>query len=169
MSGDLRNKTAKGISWGFIDNIMNTGIIALVNIILARLLSDTDFGIIGLTAVFITLAIAMVDSGFTGALVRKIDVSERDFNTVFYFNLIVSTLLYVILFFTAPFISSFFDIEILTPIIRILGFSLIITALSIVQKAILVINIDFKTQAIISAISSVSAGVVAIIMALRGC
>lgn len=168
MASDLKNKTIKGVKWGFIDNIMNIGLIAVVNIILSRLLTDSDFGLIGITTVFMSLSTSMVDSGFSGALTRKQFVTEKDFNTVFYFNLFVSFLLYILLFFIAPPISHFFNQPILIPIIRILGLSLIINALGIVQKVILVRKIDFKTQAIISAISSVVSGIVSLYLALKG-
>ena len=151
---DLKNRTAKGIGWGFVDNIMNTGFMALVNIVLARLLSPAEFGLVGMSTIFITLSNSLVDSGFTGALTRKKNAGEKDFNTVFYFNFGVSLLLYAVLYFCAVPISSFFRQPVLAQIIRIIGLSLIINALSIVQKVILIRKIDFRTQAIISGISS---------------
>lgn len=168
MASELKNKTINGIGWGFIDNLMNIGLMAIFNIILARLLTDDDFGLLGLTTIFITLATSLVDSGFSSALTRKKYVNDKDYNTVFYFNLSVSILLYLILFFLAPLISSFFNQPILIPIIRILSSTLIINAFSIVQKTILIRKIDFKTQAIISAVSSVVSGVIGIIMAFNG-
>ena len=138
MEDSLKEKTAKGVKWGFIDNLGGTGILAIVNLVLARLLSPQEFGIIGMTSIFITLSTSLVDSGFTGALTRKKEVSEKDLNTVFYFNLLTSVCLYLLLYFTAPLISGFFGQPILVPVIRILGLSLIVTALSIVQKVLLV-------------------------------
>lgn len=168
MGGSLRDKTAKGISWGFIDNILSSGITAAATIVLARLLTDRDFGIIGMTSIFITLSTSLVDSGFHGALVRKKEATEADKNTVFYFNLVLSLLLYSVLFAAAPHIASFFGVEILAKVIRILGFSLIINALSIVHKVILVRKMDFRTQAVISTVSSVVSGVLAIVAAAAG-
>ena len=168
MSENLKAKTAKGVGWGFADNILGLGITAVANIILARILSPADFGIIGMTAIFMTLSTSLVDSGFTGALTRKKDTVKADFDTVFYFNLAVSCLLYAVLFFCSPFIARFFKEPILVPVIRILGISLIINAFGIVQKIILVRRIDFRTQAWISLVSSFAAAVAAVAMAFYG-
>ena len=168
MSENLKAKTAKGVGWGFADNILGLGITAAANIILARILSPADFGIIGMTAIFMTLSTSLVDSGFTGALTRKKDAVKADFDTVFYFNLAVSCLLYAVLFFCSPFIARFFKEPILVPVIRILGISLIINAFGIVQKIILVRRIDFRTQAWISLVSSFAAAVAAVAMAFYG-
>ena len=168
MADDLKTKTAKGVGWGFADNILGLGITAAANIILARILSPADFGIIGMTAIFMTLSTSLVDSGFTGALTRKKDAVKADFDTVFYFNLAVSCLLYAVLFFCSPFIARFFKEPILVPVIRILGISLVINAFGIVQKIILVRRIDFRTQAWISLVSSFAAAVAAVVMAFYG-
>lgn len=168
MGESLKEKTAKGVSWGFIDNILSSGITAAATIVLARLLTDTDFGIIGMTSIFLTLSTSLVDSGFHGALVRKKEATEEDKNTVFYFNLILSLVLYAILYFSAPYIARFFAVDILVKVIRILGISLIINALSIVNKVILVRKMDFRTQAVISSISSVISGILAIGAAVAG-
>ena len=168
MADDLKNKTAKGVAWGFMDNLIGTGILAVVNIILANILSPEEFGLVGMTSIFISLSTALVDSGFTNALTRKKIVNEEDLNTVFYFNVLTALVLYLILFFSAPAISSFFQQDILQDIIRIIGLVLVINAAGIVQKVQLVRKIDFKTQAFISLISSVISGLVGIIMALKG-
>lgn len=168
MTDDLKTKTAKGVGWGFADNILGLGITAAANIILARILSPADFGIIGMTAIFMTLSTSLVDSGFTGALTRKKYAVKADFDTVFYFNLAVSCLLYAVLFFCSPFIARFFREPILVPVIRILGISLVINAFGIVQKIILVRRIDFRTQAWISLVSSFAAAVAAVVMAFYG-
>ena len=165
---NLKEKTAKGVEWGFIDNLGGTGILAVVNLVLARLLTPQEFGIVGMTSIFITLSTSLVDSGFTGALTRKATVDEKDLNTVFYFNLLTSCVLYAVLFFTAPLIAVFFSQPVLTGVIRILGLSLIVTALSIVQKVILVRKLDFRTQAIVSVVSAVVSGAAGIWMAAAG-
>ena len=168
MAVSLKEKTAKGVSWGFIENILSSGISAAATIVLARILTDTDFGIIGMTSIFLTLSTSLVDSGFHGALVRKKEVTEKDKSTVFLFNLGVSMLMYGVLYFTAPYIAGFFEVELLSPIIRILGLSLIINALSIVQKVILVRRMDFRTQAIVSSAASIVSGGLAILAAVLG-
>lgn len=168
MSEDLKKKTAKGVGWGFTENILGSGIFGLANIVLAHILTPEDFGIIGMTAIFLTLSNSLVDSGFANALTRKKEVSRSDLDTVFYFNLTVSTLLYVILYFAAPFIARFFHQDILVRVIRVLSLSLVINAFGIVQKILLYRRIDFKTQAWISLVSSLTAAAAAIICAVKG-
>ncbi len=168
MSENLKAKTAKGVGWGFAENILGSGILAVANIVLARILSPSDFGIIGMTAIFLTLSTSLVDSGFTGALTRKKEVSNADLNTVFYFNLLVSVLLYAVLYLCAPAISRFFSQDILIPVIRILSLSLVINALGIVQKVLFVRRLDFRTQAWISLSASVTSGVLSIVAAVAG-
>lgn len=168
MNSELKDKTAKGVSWGFVDNFLNYGIVAIANVVLARLLTPSDFGVIGMTTIFITLSTSLVDSGFTGALTRKKEVDDSDLSTVFHFNLAISFLLYAILFFTAPCIADFFGEDILVPIIRILSLSLVVNALGIVQKVLFIRKIDFKTQAKISLLSSVTSSLLAIGAAFWG-
>lgn len=168
MSEDLKKKTAKGVGWGFTENILGSGIFGLANIVLAHILTPEDFGIIGMTAIFLTLSNSLVDSGFANALTRKKEVSRSDLDTVFYFNLTVSTLLYVILYFAAPFIARFFHQDILVRVIRVLSLSLVINAFGIVQKILLYRRIDFKTQAWISLVSSLTAAAAAIVCAVKG-
>ena len=168
MSSELKEKTAKGVSWGFVDNFLNYGIVAVANIVLANLLTPSDFGIIGMTALFITLSTSLVDSGFTGALTRKKEVNDADLSTVFYFNFAISLLLYAVLFFTAPLIAAFFEEEILVPVIRILSLSLVVNALGIVHKVLFIRIIDFKTQAKISLFSAVASSLLAIAAAFYG-
>ena len=168
MESNLKEKTARGIKWGFIDNVAGVGIIAIANLILARILSPQDFGIIGMTAIFITLSNSLIDSGFSSALIRLKSVTEKDLNTVFHFNFLTSLFLYAILYFTAPLIAGFFSQPVLTDIVRVLSLSMIVNALCIVQKVILIRRIDFRTQAIASTVSSVLSSGVAIWMALYG-
>lgn len=168
MAEDLKSRAAKGVGWGFAENILGSGIFGVANIILAHILSVEDFGIIGMTAIFLTLFNSLVDSGFANALTRKKEVSPKDLDTVFYFNLGVSTFLYLILYLAAPLISGFFGQDILVSVIRILSLSLIINAFGIVQKIILYRRIDFRTQAWISFVSSLTAAVASIVCAVRG-
>jgi O-antigen/teichoic acid export membrane protein len=161
----IKNKTISGFKWSFTDNIINSGITFLVGLILARLLSPDEFGIIGMITVFIAISNSFIDSGFSNALIRKIDAKNIDYSTVFYFNLVVGVFFYWILYSGAPFISSFFKEPVLIPVTRVIGIVLIINALSIIQRTIFVKKIDFKTQTKISFISSILSGVIGIGMA----
>jgi O-antigen/teichoic acid export membrane protein len=164
----LKQKTVKGLSWSIIDQIGNQGISFIVGIILARLLSPREFGLIGMITIFIALSESFINSGFSDALIRKKNCTNTDYSTVFYFNLIVGILFTAILYFSAPAIATFFDESELIPIVRVMGIILIIDSLTIIQRTILTKRIDFKLQTRISIIASIGSGVVAIIMAFNG-
>lgn len=164
----LKDKTVKGIGWSFIDNIAGSGITFLVGLVLARLLTPAEFGIIGIVTIFIAISNSIIDSGLSNALIRKLDVTEKDYNTVFYINLLLGVLLYCILYFSAPAIGRFFNEEIVTPVLRVIGIILIFNSFCIIQRTILVKRIDFKTQTKVSIIASTVSGVVGIGMAFMG-
>jgi teichuronic acid exporter len=164
----LREKAIKGVSWSFVDNIANAGITFIVGIILARILSPAEFGLIGMITIFIAVSNSIVDSGFSSALIRKVEPKDVDYNTVFYFNLCLGIGLYLILFYSAPAISRFFKEPSLISITRVMGTILIINAFGIVQRSLLVKEVDFKTQTNISLIASIISGIVGITMALKG-
>lgn len=164
----LKEKAIKGVSWSFIDNIANAGITFIVGIILARILSPAEFGLIGMITIFIAVSNSIVDSGFSSALIRKVEPKDIDYNTVFYFNLCLGIGLYIVLFFSAPAISQFFKEPSLISITRVMGTILIINAFGIVQRSLLVKEVNFKTQTKISLIASVISGIVGIAMALEG-
>lgn len=168
MLESLKRKTLKGIGWSTIDNLFGSGITFIVGLVLARILSPAEFGLIGMITVFIAISNAIIDSGFSNALIRKVDVNDDDYNTVFYINLVLSLLMYFVLFVSAPTISSFFKQPLLVPITRVIGVVLVFNGLGHIQRTIMVKNIDFKTLAIISFISSIVSAFVGIGMALRG-
>jgi teichuronic acid exporter len=163
-----KDKAVKGVSWSLIDTFANFGISFLFGIVLARILSPKEFGLVGMITIFISLSFTLVDSGFSSALIWKGNVKNIDYNTVFYLNLVLSILLYTLLYFSAPSISFLFSEPILTPLTRAIGFVIIINALGIVQRTILTKAIDFKTQTKISLISSIASGIIGIVMAKIG-
>lgn len=164
----LKNKTVKGASWSFIDSIAGQGITFLVGLVLARLLSPEEYGLIGIITIFIAVFNSIVDSGFSNALIRKNDASDIDYNTVFITNLVLSVVLFGVLYFSAPAISNFFNQVQLIPLLRVMGLIVIINAFAIIQRTILVKKVDFKTQTKVSLISSTSSGIVGIGMAISG-
>lgn len=168
MSESLKTKAVKGTAWSFADNIAGSGVTSLVGIVLARLLTPAEFGIIGMVMIFIAISNSIIDSGFSSALIRKKNVEDIDYSTVFYFNLFVSIILYIALYFSSPAISSFFDESELIRITRVLGLILIINAFAIIQRTILVKNVDFKTQTITSLIASITSGALGVVMAFSG-
>lgn len=164
----LRSKTIKGVGWSAADAFLGQGITFLVGLVLARILSPEEYGLIGICLIFTTVLNGVVDSGFSSALIRKNDATNDEYNTMFITNLVVSFVLYIALYFASPFISTFFNRTELTLLIRVLGVVLIINALSIVQNTILTKRIDFKTKTKVSLISAVVSGIVGIAMAYAG-
>ena len=130
----LKNKTVKGVGWSAIDNVAQYAVSFVVSIVLARLLSPDDYGLLGLIAIFTAICNALINGGFTNALIRKKDVTDDDYNTVFIVNLGMSILLYIVLFFCAPLIALFFNRDELVTLIRISSLGMIIGALAIVQQ-----------------------------------
>ena len=168
MSESLKNKTVKGVGWSFIDNLSSSGVSFLVGLVLARLLTPSEYGIMAILTIFIAVSNSIVDSGFSNALIRKTDAKRVDYNTVFLFNLVVSGLLYVVLFFAAPPISVFFKEPLLVEVMRVIGWVLVINALGIIPRTLFVKDVNFKTQTKVSLIASISSGVLGIGMALAG-
>jgi teichuronic acid exporter len=164
----LKKKTISGLFWSFIDSFANLGIHFIIGIILARILSPIEFGLVGMLTIFIAVSQSFVNSGFSQALIRKKDPSQADYSTVFYFNLIIGVVCYLILFFCADLISRFFKEPQLKLLVQVLGLSLVINAFAIIQQTILTRRIDFKLQTKISIISSVVSGFIGIGMALVG-
>lgn len=165
---DLKQKTIKSLFWSFTDNFMTQGANFLVGIILARLLSPKEFGLIGMITIFIILSQVFVDSGFNQALIRKKAFRQEDYSTVFYFNLAVGTLFYMALFFSANAISVFYNEPQLGVLVRVMGLVLFINAASMIHRVILTKNINFKLQTKISIISSTASGVLGVWMAYSG-
>lgn len=168
MKESLKHKAIKGTAWSAIDNIASSGITFLVGLVLARLLTPEEYGLMAMIAIFIAISNSIIDSGFSNALIRKIHAERIDYNTIFYFNLTVSSLIYALLFILSPAISRFFKEPILIGVTRVIGCVLIINALAIIPRTLFVKAVDFKTQTKVSFISSISSGVVGIGMALGG-
>ena len=164
----LRGKTVKGVGWSFIDSFAGQGITFLVGLILARLLTPEEYGLIGIITIFIAVFNSIVDSGFSNALIRKTDAKEVDFNTVFIANMVVSIVLFFALFFSAPLIANFFNQPQLKPLSQVMASIVVINAFAIIQRTLLVKQIDFKTQTKVSLVSSITSGVVGITMAYCG-
>lgn len=165
----LKDKTVKGVGWSAVDNVAQYAVSFVVGIVLARLLSPDDYGLLGIIAIFTAICTTLINGGFTNALIRKKDVTDDDYNTAFIVNLGMSLLLYVIIFFCSPLIAKFFEREELTLLTRVTSVSIILGALAIVQQTRLTKRIDFKTQTKITLIASICSGIIGIVMALLGC
>lgn len=165
----LKDKTVKGVGWSAIDNVSQYAVSFIVSIILARLLSPDDYGLLGIVAIFTAICTNLINGGFSNALIRKNNVTDDDYNTVFITNMGMSLLLYCIIFLCAPVIAHFFNRIELIALTRVSSLGMIIGAFAIVQQTRLTKRIDFKTQTKISLISSITSGIVGIVMALLGC
>lgn len=164
----LKDKTIKGTMWSAADAFLGQGVTFLVGIVLARLLSPDEYGLIGICLIFNTVLSGIVDSGFSNALIRKKDCTDDDYNTMFLTNLGFSIVLYGLLFVSSPLVAHFFGRQELTALVRATGFLLFFNALSITQVTILTKRIDFKTKTKASLISAILSGIVGIAMAYTG-
>ena len=167
MTENLRKKTVSGVFWSAIERFSLQGVQFIINIIMARLLLPSDYGIIGMLAVFLLISQTFIDGGFANALIQRKDRTETDFSTVFYFNIFIAVLFYILIFFSAPLIAVFYNMPGLEDVARIIALSLIISSLSTVHKTKLTIDIDFKTQSKISFTAALISGLIGIWMAYK--
>lgn len=164
----LKNKTVKGVGWSTTEMILRYGVSFVIGIILARLLTPDEYGLIGILTIFITLFEIIIDGGFANALIRKKDAVDIDYCTVFYTNMVLSILMSGLLILCATPIAHFFEREELVPLTIALSPIVIINALAIVQRVQFSKKLDFKSQAIITLISAIGSGGVGIWMAYKG-
>lgn len=165
MSESLKHKALRGTVWSSIERFSVQGVSFIVMVIMARILTPDDYGLVAMLTIFIAISQSLVDSGFSNALIRKQDRNETDNSTVFYFNIGVGIILYLILFFSAPLIAKFYEEPILVPITRLISLSVLINSFVVVQRALLTVNIDFKTQAKAALTAAIISGIVGILMA----
>ena len=164
----LKDKTVKGVIWSSIDRFSAQGIQFVFSILIARLLVPEDYGVIAMLGIFMAVSQTFIDSGFGAALIRKVDRTEEDFSTVFYFNIVVATVFYFALFFASPAIANFYNTPLLESITKVVALNLIIGSLSGIHNAKLSIAIDFKSRAKVSIVSTLFTGVVGLWMAYSG-
>lgn len=147
MSHNLKQKTTSSLKWSAIERLATQLVQLIVMLVLARILGPHAFGLIGMLAVFIAVSQVFVDSGLSSALIRKLDRSELDYSTAFYFNIGIALACYTLLYFCAPYIASFYNQPELTPLTRVLALVVIINSFGIIQRTKLSIKMDFKAQA----------------------
>ena len=166
MTQSLKDRTVKGVGWSAADAFLGHGVTFLVGIVLANILSPAEYGLIGMCTIFTTVLTGIIDSGFSNALIRKKEVTNDDYNTMFITNMVMSIGMFIALFFSAPLIARFFSCDELTDLVRVMGLILIIQASSLVQYTRLTKRIDFKTKTKASIIAAVISGAIGIGMAL---
>lgn len=165
---NLKDKTVKGTIWSGIDNVAQFGVTFIVSIVLARLLTPDDYGLIGIITIFTAVCTTLINGGFSTALIRKKNATDDDYNTAFIVNFGASLLLYVVIYLCSPFIADFFHRQELVSLTQVSSLGMIIGALGLVQQTRLTKRIDFKTQTKITIVASVASGIVGIAMALMG-
>ena len=169
MPPSLKEKAVRGMFWSSVERFSVQGIQFVVLVVMARLLTPADYGLVGMLAIFLAVSQSLVDSGFSQALIRKQDRTETDNSTVFYFNIAVGLVLYGLLFLSAPLVAGFYRTPELEPVMRVLCLGVVFNSLAVVQRALLTVRIDFKTQAKASLSGAVLSGVAGIWMASSGC
>lgn len=168
MASSLKQQTISGMLWTSLQRFGTMGISFISNIVLARLLTPDDYGCIGMLAIFIVIANTFVDGGFATALIRKKGATKTDFSTIFYWNMVIAVLCYMLLYIFSPNIASYYHIPLLSDVLRLQGIVLIINALSVVQLNILRKGLNFKKLSYIQIFSTIVSVVVAIVLAYNG-
>lgn len=168
MSTSLKQQTISGMLWSAVQRFGSMVISFVTNIVLARLLSPDDYGCIGMLAIFITVSNTFVDGGFGSALIQKKEPTHKDYSTVFWWNLFLSIVLYIILYSLAPAIARFYHIPLLTSVLRVQGIILVFHAFSIIQSNQLRKQLNFKLLAQTNIMSHIIAAVVAVALACKG-
>ena len=164
----LGQKTVRGVFWSSVERFSMQGVHFLVTLILARILTPDDFGLIGLLAVFIAVSQSLIETGFSMALIRKQNRSNIDNSTVFYFSIVTSLLVYLLFYAIAPWVAVFFHESQLTELMRVLCIAVIINSFSVIQRTLFTAKVNFKTQAKATIIAAVLSGILGIASAIKG-
>ncbi len=166
--GELKDKAISGVKWNAIGRFSTQGVNFIIGLILARLLSPSDYGVVGMVGIFFAIAQTFIDSGFGSALIRKNDCNEADYSTAFYFNIAVAIVCCICLSQASPYIAKFFNTPILKDIVRVMSVNMLIGSFAIVHSKRLTHSIDFESQAKINLITAVLSGFAGICMAYNG-
>ena len=164
----IKEQTVSGLKWNALGRFSSQGVHFVLGLFIARILLPDDYGVIGMLAIFLSISQSFVDSGFSNALIRKIDRTEIDCSTAFYFNIVVGLFFYALLYIVAPIISDFYQMPVLTDILRVMAFTIVINSLGIVPRALRSIAVDFKSQAYASIISALVSGIIGLVLAYKG-
>ena len=168
MSETLKEKTARGLFWGTLNSGTTQILNLVIGVFLARILSPGDYGIVGMLAIFTAIAGNLQSSGFSNALINIKEPTHGDYNAVFWFNILTSISIYIILFFCAPLIAWFFHVPALTNLSRFIFLTFVMSSFGIVPNVIMTKDLMIKELAISSNVALVLSGVTGITMALMG-
>lgn len=160
-----KKKAIQGFSWSFVENLGKNILVFFIGIILTRYIEPSDYGIVGVVGVFLTILPIFSDGGFSTALIQKKQCNDSDLNSVFYFNILISLIIYLTIYFLSPFISDYFNLPELEILLKILGLDIIINSFGAIQIVVLTKKIEFNKIARVSIISNAISGFIAIILA----
>lgn len=164
----IKKSVLSGLFWRFSERTAAQGVSFIVSVILARLLTPEDYGLIGLITVFISIATVFVSSGFGNALIQKENATQTDYSSVFYFSIFMGLLMYAVLFICSPLIADFYNEPLLIPVVRVLSISLIIAGINSVQQAYVSKTMQFKRFFFSTIIGTVISAFIGIYMAYKG-
>lgn len=164
----VKNQVLSGVVWSYVQQFSTQLINFGVSLLLARLLTPKDFGVMGLIYVFIGVGNVLIDSGFSQSIIRTKDSDDKDLSTIFFSNLMMSVVVYGIVFFSAPYIAQYYKVEELTSIVRVFSLTFIISAFSAVQSAVLTKQMKFRTQTVIAIPSIIISGITGVVLAYLG-
>ncbi|MDA3884348.1 MAG: lipopolysaccharide biosynthesis protein [Candidatus Delongbacteria bacterium] len=168
MANSLTNKTISGVFWSGTQRFASLGIQFIITLIIARILTPEDYGLIGMVTIFTALGIIILDSGFGQALIRKQDTTDEDYSTILFFQILLGVLTYTVLFFASPLIAAFYNTPQLESLSKVIFLILPINSLGMIHLTILRKNVRFKTYAKITIISAIVSGSIAVTMAYLG-
>lgn len=162
---DVKRSTIKGIVWSMMERFSTMGIQLLCTLVIAQFLTPMDFGVVSMMSIFLSFSSILVDSGFGQALIRKQSVTEEDYSSVFYFNIFLSIIIYVLGYIFSPLIADFYNEPMLTSLLRVSFLVMFCYGFSVVQQARLFKELNFSLVSKISLLSVILSGIVGIIMA----
>lgn len=166
--GELKDKAISGVKWNAIGRFSTQGVNFIIGLILARLLSPSDYGVVGMVGIFFAIAQTFIDSGFGSALIRKNDCTDTDYSTAFYFNVIVGLVCCILLWIASPLIANFFNTPILKDLVKVMSLNMFVSSFAIVHGTKLTHAVDFKSQSIVNLLTAVLSGTMGIFMAYKG-
>ena len=166
--GELKDKAISGVKWNAIGRFSTQGVNFIIGLILARLLSPSDYGVVGMVGIFFAIAQTFIDSGFGSALIRKNDCTDTDYSTAFYFNVIVGLVCCIVLWIASPLIANFFNTPILKDLVKVMSLNMFVSSFAIVHGTKLTHAVDFKSQSIVNLLTAVLSGTMGIFMAYKG-
>lgn len=168
MIQNTKNSVASSLFWKFAERIGAQGVNLIVSIVLARILSPEDYGIVALVTIFITISNVFIENGLPTALIQKKNADDLDFSSVFYCNIIMSVILYTIVFLISPLIAQFYNNGQLIPVLRVLAISILVAGLKSIQNAYVSRKMIFKKFFICTSIGTIGSAVLGIYMAYKG-